>query len=188
MEDPNHPFIQGLYAFLTEIGENPKREGLLKTPERVYESLKYMTRGLREDIDKIVKDGIFSEGGGELIVIRDIEFVSLCEHHMLPFFGHVHVGYIPRGKILGISKVARIVEHFSAMLQVQERMTNQIVQTLVRLLMPEFVGVVVKARHLCMIARGVKKQDAVIETIGFGGLRETEVAIQHVFLGMVQNK
>ena len=135
---------------LIELGEDPEREGLLKTPERVVKSYEYLTRGYRQNLDEVVNGALFEAESDDMVIVRDIEFFSLCEHHMLPFFGKCHVGYIPREKIIGVSKIARIVDVFARRLQVQERMTKQIAQALMDILDAEGVGVVVEGQHLCM--------------------------------------
>lgn len=153
--------IKKLLAYL---GEDPKRDGLLKTPERVVESLRDLTSGNREDIDEILKDACFDESYTDMVIVRDIEFYSLCEHHILPFYGRCHVGYIPTNKIIGLSKIPRIVDVFSRRLQVQERLTNQIGEALMKGLDPQGVGVIMEATHLCMTMRGVQKQNSFATT------------------------
>jgi GTP cyclohydrolase I len=142
------------------LGEDPSREGLRDTPERVKESLEFLTRGYRMSMDDVFGDGIFHETYKDMILVKDIEMYSLCEHHLLPFYGRVHIGYIPDGKIVGLSKVPRLVELYSRRLQVQERMTRQIAECLQRYLDPIGVAVVVEANHLCMMMRGVEKQNS----------------------------
>jgi GTP cyclohydrolase I len=151
-------------TLLSELGEDPQREGLLKTPERVAESLQHLTRGYQENIDDVVGDATFAEDYKEMVVLRDIDFYSLCEHHLLPFFGKCHIAYIPNHKIIGLSKLARIVEVFSRRLQVQERLTKQIAETLVEVLDPLGVGLVMEAEHLCMQMRGIEKQNSIAVT------------------------
>lgn len=142
------------------LGEDPSREGLRDTPERVKESLEFLTRGYRENIEDVFGDAIFHESYKDMILVKDIEMYSLCEHHLLPFFGRVHVGYIPNGLIVGLSKMPRLVEFFSRRLQVQERLTRQIAECLLERLKPIGVGVVIEAFHLCMMMRGVEKQNS----------------------------
>ena len=149
---------------LTELGENPKREGLLRTPLRVSKSWSFLTQGYQIDLDKIVNNAIFNESYDDLILVQDIEYYSLCEHHLLPFFGKAHVAYIPDGKIIGLSKIPRIVEMFSRRLQVQERMTQEISNTLDHVLAPKGVGVVIEGQHMCMQMRGVEKQNSFTTT------------------------
>ena len=142
------------------LGENANREGLLKTPERVAKSLAWLTRGYHEDVRDVVGDAVFEETHESMVMVRDIEMYSLCEHHMLPFFGQVHIAYIPAGKIVGLSKLPRIVEVFARRLQVQERLTEQVAEAIEEILQPRGVGVVIEAAHLCMMMRGVEKQNS----------------------------
>ena len=162
-------------AILTALGEDPEREGLVKTPERVMRAFRYFTKGYNEDPRAVIGDAMFTENYSEMIIVKDIDFFSLCEHHLLPFFGRVHVGYLPKGRIVGISKVARMVETYARRLQVQERMTDQIAQTLSEVLEAGGVGVVVEAEHMCMRMRGVEKPNSVVVTSSLVGVfREKE--------------
>ena len=145
---------------LALLGEDPDREGLLKTPERVSTAMQWLTRGYAIDVEDVVGDAIFEEAHTNMVLVRDIEFYSLCEHHMLPFFGQVHVAYIPNGKIVGLSKLPRLIEVFARRLQVQERLTEEIADAIERTLQPKGVGVVIEASHLCMMMRGVEKQNS----------------------------
>ena len=154
---------------LTELGEDAEREGLKKTPERVGKAFQFLTKGYKEDPEAILRSALFEEDYRQMVVVRDIEFYSLCEHHLLPFFGKAHVAYIPNGKITGLSKIARVVDIFSHRLQVQERMTQQIRQCIEETLHPLGVMVVVEAKHMCMQMRGVEKQNAVTTTSDFCG-------------------
>ena len=149
---------------LIEIGEDPDREGLLKTPERAARAFVDFTRGYSQDVTTVLNQAIFSEELDDMVIVRDIEMYSLCEHHMVPFFGSVHVGYLPQGKILGLSKIARLVEMFSRRLQVQERLTHQLAHAINDAIEPRGVAVVVEAKHLCMMSRGVEKQHSSMVT------------------------
>ena len=150
---------EDLYTeLLTRLGEDPARDGLLKTPERTAQAMSFLTKGYHEDAQKILRGALFNVDYDEMVIVRDIEVFSLCEHHMLPFFGKVHVAYIPNGKVIGLSKIPRLVEVFARRLQVQERLTRQIADTIHDAIDPQGVGVVIEARHLCMMMRGVEKQ------------------------------
>src|SRR5690554_1624810 len=159
---------------LTSMGENPKREGLLKTPERVAKSLQYLTHGYDIDPAKILKSAMFKEEYSQMVVVKDIEVYSLCEHHMLPFFGKAHIAYIPNGWIVGLSKIPRVVDAFSRRLQVQERLTDQIKNCIQDTLNPLGVAVVIEAKHLCMQMRGIQKQNSVTTTSSFTGAFEKD--------------
>jgi len=173
---------------LSLIGEDPKREGLVRTPERVAESYRFLTNGYHEDIHSLLNGAIFTEKYDEMVIVKDIDFFSLCEHHLLPFYGWVHVAYIPNGKILGLSKIPRIVEVFARRLQVQERFTQQIADTLFEVLEPDGVAVVAEARHLCMMMRGVEKQNSVATTSAMlGSFREDE-RTRNEFLKLINSK
>lgn len=151
-------------SILGKIGEDPDREGLLKTPERVSKAYEFLTKGYKDDPVEIVKKAIFHEECNHMIIVKDIEFYSLCEHHMLPFYGHCFIGYISKNKVYGVSKIARVVECFSRRLQVQERLTQQVARLLKDAIEAEGVGVVMEAKHLCMMMRGVQKQNSVMVT------------------------
>lgn len=169
---------------LLEIGEDPTREGLRDTPRRVAESYKKLFAGYRQNLESIVT--VFeNEGYDEMVIVKDIEFFSLCEHHILPFFGKVHIGYIPADKIIGLSKMPRLVEVFARRLQNQERMTSQVAQGLMDILHPKGVGVVVEAQHLCMMARGVEKQHSVVTTSALRGLFKKELNTRGEFLRLI---
>jgi GTP cyclohydrolase I len=164
-----------VHAILKELGEDPEREGLKKTPQRVTRALREMTRGYGQDPDAIINGAIFTEDYSEMIIMKDIDFYSMCEHHILPFFGKAHLAYLPKGKIVGISKLARLVDVYARRLQVQERMTTQIASLLMEKLRPEGVAVVVEAEHLCMRMRGVEKQNSYVVTSAmFGVFRERQ--------------
>ena len=171
---------------LIELGEDPEREGLIKTPERVVKSYEYLTRGYRQNLDEVVNGALFEAESDDMVIVRDIEFFSLCEHHMLPFFGKCHVGYIPREKIIGVSKIARIVDVFARRLQVQERMTKQIAQALMDILDAEGVGVVVEGQHLCMQMRGVEKQHSVMTTSSMRGSFRRSLATRNEFTRLIR--
>lgn len=171
---------------LQELGEDPEREGLKKTPDRAADAMVYLTSGYKLDPQAILKDAIFEEPYEDMVIIRDIEFFSLCEHHLLPFFGKVHLGYLPSGKIVGISKLARAVDVFARRLQVQERMTVQIGAAIKEALNPKGVGVVVEARHLCMMARGVQKQSSKVTTSEMLGTFREDRRTREEFLSLLQ--
>jgi GTP cyclohydrolase I len=178
--------LEDLYKkVLDELGENPEREGLLKTPARAAEAMRFMTKGYKEDVTTILNGAVFEEPYDDMVIIRDIEFFSLCEHHLLPFFGMAHIGYLPQGRILGISKLARLVDVFARRLQVQERMTVQIGTALEEALNPRGVGVVVEARHLCMMARGVQKQSSKVTTSEMRGTFRTNRQTREEFLQLL---
>jgi GTP cyclohydrolase I len=164
------------------LGEDAEREGLRRTPDRVAESLRWLTRGYAQDVRQVVGDGVFDDTYENMVLVRDVELFSLCEHHMLPFFGKVHVAYIPAGRILGLSKVARIVEVFARRFQVQERLTEQIADALMQVLQPRGVGVVIEAQHLCMMMRGVEKQNSSTVTSALRGSFRDEAATREEFL------
>ena len=167
------------------LGDDPEREGLHATPRRVAESLLYLTRGYREDIDAELKGGVFPAESHDAVILRDMEFHSLCEHHILPFYGHVSVAYVPGDKLIGISKIARVVDHFAARLQVQERMTAQIADKLSDVLAPLALGVLVTAKHLCMSSREYRKADAVMVTRALRGFDDAAiVSVEKLLDGM----
>lgn len=162
-----------VHQILVELGEDPQREGLLKTPQRVAKAWRDLTAGYQEDAEAIIKSAVFSVDNEEIVLVRDIDFSSLCEHHMLPFMGKAHVAYLPRGKVVGLSKLARIVDVYARRLQVQERMTTQIATSLQNALNPSGVAVVIEATHMCMVMRGVRKPAAVTVTSAmFGAFRD----------------
>jgi GTP cyclohydrolase IA len=162
-------------TILKEVGEDPGREGLLKTPYRVAKAWEYLTKGYNQDLESILNNAVFEEKYNEMVIVRNIDFFSMCEHHLLPFYGKAHIAYIPEGKIIGLSKIPRIVEIFSRRLQVQERMTQQIADTLFNSLKPDGVGVIIEAKHLCMMMRGVEKQNSSATTSAMlGSFREDE--------------
>jgi GTP cyclohydrolase I len=170
---------------LESIGEDPSREGLLRTPRRVASAYEFLTEGYRQDIRKILNGAIFTEEYSEMVIVKEIDFHSLCEHHLIPFFGKAHIAYIPNGKIIGLSKLPRIVDVFSRRLQVQERLTQQIASTLYEVLDPLGVGVVVEARHMCMMMRGVQKQNAIATTSAMLGIFREDVKTRQEFLSLI---
>lgn len=170
---------------LTEMGEDPNREGLLKTPQRVAESLSFLTSGYGADPDQIINDAVFESHANNMIIVRDIEVYSLCEHHMLPFFGKCHIGYITTGQVLGVSKLARLVDCFSRRLQIQERLTAQVAREINKAVHAEGVGVVMECKHLCMMMRGVAKQGSVMTTSSVLGSFHNEPATRAEFLNLV---
>ena len=170
---------------LVLLDQNPEREGLVKTPQRVTASLKYLTQGYRQDVKKILNHAIFEEPYDEMVAVKDIEIFSLCEHHLLPFYGKAHVAYIPNGKIIGLSKIPRVVEIFAQRLQVQERLTSQIAECLMEALNPRGVGVVIEALHLCMAMRGVEKRSSyTITSAMLGSFRNSE-RVRGEFLSLI---
>lgn len=173
-------------SILEQIGEDPTREGLLKTPERVEKSYQYLTRGYTQNLDDVINGAIFHEECDDMVIVRDIEFYSLCEHHMLPFFGKCHIGYIPRGKVLGVSKLARITDMFARRLQLQERLGRQIADAVNQVLEPEGVGVVIEGQHLCMLMRGVQKQNSVMTTSAMLGSFRREESTRLEFLKLIK--
>ena len=172
---------------LIQIGEDPTREGLLTTPKRVAEAYEFLTKGYNQDIEEVINDAIFTEKYDEMVLVKNIDFYSMCEHHMLPFYGKVHVAYITKKKIVGLSKIPRIVDVFARRLQVQERMTQQIADTLDKYLQPVGVAVVSEAHHMCMMMRGVQKQNSVTTTSAFTGQFENEPT-RSEFLRLISSK
>jgi GTP cyclohydrolase IA len=175
-------------AVLREIGEEPGREGLSKTPRRVAKSLRYLTSGYQQDVDKVLNGALFSVCYDEMVIVRDIEVFSLCEHHLLPFFGRCHVAYLPDRKVIGLSKIPRLVDVFAHRLQVQERLTTQIAQTIMEKVRPQGVGVIIEARHLCMIMRGVEKQNSVAVTSAMLGCFRDHEQTRNEFLNLVRSR
>ena len=170
---------------LVELGEDPDRDGLERTPRRVAESLRFLTKGYQEDVDQVLNGALYEVAHDEMIIIRDIEVFSLCEHHLLPFFGKCHVAYIPSRKVIGLSKIARLVDVFARRLQVQERLTTQVAQVLMEKINPLGVGVVMEAQHLCMIMRGVQKQNSVAVTSAMLGVFRDKKQTRDEFLSLV---
>lgn len=183
---PNEGRIASLVReLLVELGEDPEREGLKKTPLRVAKSLAFLTRGYRQSLAKVVNGARFSSGTNHMVILKDIELYSLCEHHMLPFYGKCAIGYISTGKVLGVSKLARIVDMFARRLQIQERMTEEIADAVMRESGAEGVGVVIRARHLCMMMRGVEKQNSEMTTSAVIGTFRTDEKVRQEFLSLI---
>jgi GTP cyclohydrolase I len=176
------PFAEEVRKIIAAVGEDPGREGLLKTPERVEKSLRFLTQGYHMTVEEVIGDALFEETHQSMIMVRDIELYSLCEHHILPFFGRAHVAYIPNGKILGLSKVARIVDVFARRLQVQERLTDQIADAIMDVIKPTGVGVVIEAAHFCMMMRGVEKQNSRAVTSALRGIFRDDSKTRDEFL------
>ena len=171
---------------LAELGEDPSREGLLDTPKRVEKSLRFLTSGYAADVDAVLNNALFTVDYNEMVIVKDIDFYSLCEHHLLPFFGRCHVAYIPQGRVLGLSKIPRLVEVFARRLQVQERLTNQIAETLREKIRPLGVAVVMEASHLCMSMRGVEKQNSVAVTSAMLGVFQHDARTRMEFLDLIK--
>jgi GTP cyclohydrolase I len=182
------PFADKVRDLLAALGEDPGREGLAKTPERVESSLRFLTQGYHLSVDEVIGDAVFEETHQSMIMVRDIELYSLCEHHLLPFFGRAHVAYIPNGKILGLSKVARIVDVFARRLQVQERLTDEIADAIMDVLQPAGVGVVIEAAHFCMMMRGVEKQNSRTVTSALRGIFRDDSKTRVEFLRLAHNQ
>ena len=170
---------------LSRIGEDPEREGLLDTPDRAAKAMKFLTQGYRQKLEDIINNAVFTVDDNHMIIVRDIELYSLCEHHMLPFFGKCHIGYIPEGKVLGVSKLARIVDLFARRLQIQERLTNQVASSIMDTVAPEGVGVVIEAQHLCMMMRGVEKQNSCMVTSAMLGSFRQDQSTRNEFLKLI---
>lgn len=173
------------HAIIEKIGEDVEREGLVKTPERASKAMQFLTQGYNIDPEEILRKALFNESYSEMVIVKDIELYSLCEHHILPFFGKAHVAYIPNGKIVGLSKIPRVVDVFSRRLQVQERLTDQIVNVIDKVLKPQGVAVVIEASHMCMMMRGVQKQNSVTTTSAFrGAFKNVETRLE--FLKLIE--
>ena len=186
MKEPNEKKIAKLVKeLLAELGENPNREGLKKTPERVARSLTFLTRGYRQNLKAVVHGAYFTSNTNHMVILKDIELYSMCEHHMLPFYGKCAIGYISKGKVLGISKLARIVDMFARRLQIQERMTEEIANAIMTEAKAEGVGVVIKAKHLCMMMRGVSKQNSEMTTSAVLGTFRSDEKVRQEFLSLI---
>jgi GTP cyclohydrolase IA len=177
-----------VHDLLLSIGEDPQREGLQRTPTRVEASLKFLTKGYHEDIQQIINNAVFQQECNEMVVCRNVEFYSLCEHHLLPFYGICHVAYLPKDKIIGLSKIPRIVDMFARRLQVQERLTYQIAQVIEEILKPHGVAVIMEAKHLCMIMRGVEKQNSIVTSSAVLGDFKKERATRMELLNLIHSK
>jgi GTP cyclohydrolase IA len=173
---------------IVRLGEDPTREGLLRTPDRVHRAYQHLMKGYKEDPDALLKNALFTVSYDEMVIVKDVEMFSLCEHHMLPFFGKVHVAYIPNGKVIGLSKIPRLIEIFSRRLQIQERLTTQIAETIQKAIEPQGVGVVIEARHLCMMMRGVEKQHSAAVTSSMLGCFREEQETRTEFLSLIHNR
>ena len=173
---------------LEEIGEDPNREGLIKTPNRVSKAWDFFSKGYKENLDIIINGAIFEEDARDMVIVRDIEFFSLCEHHLIPFFGKAHVGYIPNGKVIGLSKIPRIIDMFSRRLQVQERLTHQIADAINSVLNPKGVSVVMEGRHMCMQMRGVEKQNSFTSTSAMSGQFKKSAETRSEFLSIINRR
>jgi len=179
---------QDIYReLLRRIGEDPARDGLAQTPERVEKAMAFLTQGYAMDVPTVLNDALFEVDYDEMVMVRDVEFYSLCEHHLLPFFGKVHVAYVPRGRVIGLSKIPRLVEMYSRRLQVQERMTTQIADAIAQAIEPQGVGVIVEAQHLCMMMRGVEKQHSATVTSAMRGVFKTQTQTRNEFLSLVRH-
>jgi GTP cyclohydrolase I len=183
--DPKKEYL--VRSMLEEIGEDPKREGLQRTPLRVAKAMDFLTSGYQQSAEDIIRRAVFAEDCKEMVVVRDIEFYSMCEHHMLPFFGRAHVGYLPNGKVVGLSKVARVVDVFARRLQVQERLTNQVADALMANLGAHGVAVVMEASHTCMMMRGVQKQNSSTVSSAMRGTFEEDARTRAEFMGFIRD-
>ncbi len=173
---------------LVQVGENPEREGLLRTPHRVAKSWEFLTNGYRRDLKELLNDAVFHEDCSEMVIVKDIEFFSLCEHHLLPFFGRAHVGYLPRGKVIGLSKIPRIIDMYARRMQVQERLTHEVALALKEVLDPAGVAVVMEARHMCMQMRGVEKQNSYATTSAMLGEFHDDSETRAEFMSIIGMK
>jgi GTP cyclohydrolase I len=179
--------MQQIYAeLLTRIGEDPARDGLLRTPERMEKSMAFLTQGYKQSIEEVLHQALFDVDYDEMVIVKDIEFYSQCEHHLLPFFGKAHIAYVPNGKVIGLSKIPRIVDVFARRLQVQERLTQQVAEAISEAIHPQGVGVVLEAQHLCMMMRGVQKQSSTTVTSAMLGVFKTQLQSRNEFLSLVE--
>ena len=179
--------MQQIYTeLLTRIGEDPTRDGLANTPERMEKSMAYLTRGYQQSIESVLHQALFDVDYDEMVIVKDIEFFSLCEHHLLPFFGKAHIAYVPNGKVIGLSKVARLVDVFARRLQVQERLTRDVADAIQEAIHPQGVAVILEAQHLCMMMRGVEKQHSATVTSAMRGVFKTQLQTRNEFLSLVR--
>jgi GTP cyclohydrolase I len=181
-------FEELVREMIARLGEDPEREGLMRTPERVAKAMQFLVKGYKEDPEAMLREALFTVDYDEMVIVKDIEMFSLCEHHMLPFFGKVHVAYIPKGKVIGLSKIPRLIEVFSRRLQIQERLTTQIAETIQKAVEPQGVGVVVEARHLCMMMRGIEKQHSSAVTSSMLGCFRHEEETRTEFLSLIRQR
>jgi len=181
------PFRELIRGLLVQLGEDPDREGLRQTPRRVEQALRYLTEGYHQDLDKILNGALYSVCYDEMVIVKDIEVFSLCEHHLLPFFGKAHIAYVPNKKVIGLSKIPRLVDVFARRLQIQERLTSQIAQAIEQKIQPQGVGVVIEARHLCMMMRGVEKQHSRAVTSAMLGVFRDSKQTRDEFLSLIRH-
>ena len=187
-ERESDPLAEAIHTLLRELGEDPRREGLIRTPGRVARSLRFLTSGYHQELDKILNGALFPVAYDEMVIVKDIEIFSICEHHLLPFFGRCHVAYIPNQKVIGLSKIPRLVDVFAKRLQIQERLTTQIAEALMERIKPQGVGVIIEAKHLCMIMRGVEKQNSVAVTSHMTGVFRDCDLTRAEFLRLVRER
>jgi len=183
----NESLEDDIRNILVKIGEDPNREGLVDTPRRSAKAYEFLTRGYKQNVEDVINGAVFTDDTSEMVIVRDIEFYSMCEHHILPFFGKCHIGYIPNGKVFGVSKLARIVDMFARRLQLQERLTREVAETLWDAIAPEGVGIVMEAQHLCMLMRGVQKQNSKMVTSCMLGSFRNEPETRAEFLRLIKD-
>jgi GTP cyclohydrolase IA len=181
-------YEQLVREMIVRLGEDPEREGLARTPERVAKAMRFLVKGYKDDPEELLRKALFTVSYDEMVIVKDVEMFSLCEHHLLPFFGKVHVAYIPNGKVIGLSKIPRLIEAFSRRLQIQERLTTQIAEAIQNTIEPQGVGVVIEARHLCMMMRGVEKQHSSAVTSSMLGCFRNEEETRSEFLSLIRQR